>query len=205
MDDVDAEEKFSQQLSQLSIEEENPRITRLMDMFTVPLLPPPGVRHDQGQIISSHSSLTSVEYTQYIIERRLEKEAKEEVAREKKLDVEERKRTKLERLAADRLENDRIKVAKEQKLEEDKIEKERIKAAKIQRQEEVELQKTLAKEAKERLKAEKLAAKMLKPEKSRKGKDVNNVSSEVVNKAYRISIKFAMEHCLAAPSPPPNL
>ena len=70
----------------------------------------------------------------------MEKEAKEEVARQKKLDAEERTRTKLERLAADRLE------------------KERIKAAKIQRQKEVELQKTLAKEAKERLKAEKLAA-----------------------------------------------
>ena len=66
--------------SQLSIEEENPNITRLMDLFTIPVLPSPRVRHDQGQIISSHSSLISVEYTQYIIEQRSEKEAKEEVA-----------------------------------------------------------------------------------------------------------------------------
>ena len=66
--------------SQLSIEEENPRITRLMDLFTIPVLPSPRVRHDQGQIISSHSSLISVEYTQYIIEQRSEKETKEEVA-----------------------------------------------------------------------------------------------------------------------------
>ena len=67
------------------------------------------------------------------------------------------------------------------------------------------MQKTLEKKTKERLKAEKLAAKMLKLEKSRKGKDTSNVSGEVVNKAYGDSIKFAMEHCLAAPSPPPNL
>jgi len=153
MDDADAEEELSQQLFQLSIEEENPRITRLMDLFTIPVLPPPHVRHDQGQIISSHSSLANVEYTQYIIKQRLEKEAKEEAARENKLDVEERKRTKLERLAADRLEKYRFRVAKEQKLEEDKIEKERIKATKIQRQEEVELQKALAKKTKEWLKA----------------------------------------------------
>ena len=46
---------------------------------------------------------------------------------------------------------------------------------------------------------------MLKPNKSRKNKDIGNVSSEVVNKAYRDSIKFAVEHCLAAPFPPPNL
>ena len=40
MDDVDVKEEFSQQLFQLSIEEENPRITRPMDLFTIPVLPP---------------------------------------------------------------------------------------------------------------------------------------------------------------------
>ena len=39
MDDADAEERLSQQLSQLSIEEENPRIIRLMDLFTFQLYP----------------------------------------------------------------------------------------------------------------------------------------------------------------------
>ena len=33
MDDANAEEEFSQQLSQLSIEEDNPKTTRLMDMY----------------------------------------------------------------------------------------------------------------------------------------------------------------------------
>ena len=60
------------------------------------------------------------------------------------------------------------------------------------------MQKTLAKEAKERLKAAKIAAKMLKPEKSRKSKDISNVSSEVVDKTYKDSIMFAVKHCLAA-------
>jgi hypothetical protein len=53
------EEQLSQQLSQLSIGGESPGV-RLMDLFTVPVLSPPRVREDQGQIISSMSSLTSV-------------------------------------------------------------------------------------------------------------------------------------------------
>jgi hypothetical protein len=52
----------------------------------------------------------------------------------------------------------------------------------------------LAKAGRERLRAEKAASKL----------KVNN-SVEGVNKAYRDSIKFAMEHGLPPASPPPNL
>ena len=67
---------FLKKLSQLSIEEDNPRSTRLMGLCTNLVVPPPHVRHDQGQSIYSYSSLTNVEYTHYIIEQHLEKEAK---------------------------------------------------------------------------------------------------------------------------------
>jgi hypothetical protein len=68
------EEQLSQQLSQLSIGGESPGV-RLMDLFTVPVLSPPRVREDQGQIISSMSSLTSDEYLNYLRRTLLEKKA----------------------------------------------------------------------------------------------------------------------------------
>jgi hypothetical protein len=46
-----------------------------MDLFTVPVLPPLRVREDQGQIISSMSSLTSDEYLNYLRRTLLEKKA----------------------------------------------------------------------------------------------------------------------------------
>jgi hypothetical protein len=85
---------------------------------------------------------------------------------------------------------ERLQAAKVQK----EVDKERKKLAKQQKEEEVKQQKALAKAGRERLRAEKVASKL----------KVNN-SIEGMNKAYRDSIKFVVEHGLLPPSPPPNL
>lgn len=187
------EEQLSQRLSQLSVDQEEPTSNRLAKILAVPLLPPPRVREDPGQIIASFSCITSDAFEAHLVRKRLIKEAKEEGIRQRKLAQEEENQKKKERLEANRV----------QKIEE----KRRRVAIKLQKEEELRLQKAIAKAKKESLRIERLAAKVVRrPKKGTKENFLlSDDTSDEIASAYRESIKFAVENGLPAPTPPPYL